>query len=169
MSEQPPIAPFDAKDFRAALGSFVTGVTIITTRGANGKRVGLTANSFNSVSLSPPLVLFSLSQFAPSLPSFQDSTHFAVNILAADQMDLANSFAKRSEDKCAGVAFRESAGGAPVLDGVAASFTCRNEFRYYGGDHVIFIGAVVEYAHADLAPLVFARGRYVDVVERKTT
>jgi 3-hydroxy-9,10-secoandrosta-1,3,5(10)-triene-9,17-dione monooxygenase reductase component len=166
MSEQTPTAPIDAKDLRAALGTFVTGVTIITTRAPNGKLVGLTANSFNSVSLSPPLILWSLSQFAPSLPAFQESGHFAVNILAADQMELANKFGRRSEDKFAGVSFREDIGGVPIIDGIAASFTCRNEARHYGGDHVIFIGAVLAYTHTDRPPLVFARGRYADIRER---
>jgi flavin reductase (DIM6/NTAB) family NADH-FMN oxidoreductase RutF len=166
MSKQTPTTPLDAKDLRAALGAFVTGVTVITARGPGGKLVGLTANSFNSVSLTPPLILWSLSQFAPSLPAFQESGHFGVNILAADQTELSNKFSRRAEDKFAGVAFREDIGGVPILDGVAASFTCRNEFRYYGGDHVIFIGAVVAYTHTDRPPLVFARGRYVDIQER---
>ena len=166
MSEQASNAPLDVKDFRAALGAFVTGVTVITTRAPEGKLVGLTANSFNSVSLSPPLVLWSLSQFSPSLLAFQEATYFAVNILAADQTALAERFCRRAEDKFAGVPLRQALGGVPILEGVAASFTCRNEFRHYGGDHVIFIGAVVAYEHTDRPPLVFARGRYVDIRER---
>lgn len=156
----------DPKDFRRALGTFVTGVTIITTRRPSGEFAGLTANSFSSVSLSPPLVLWSLSLFAPSLPAFQESPHFSINILAADQMHLSQKFSRSAPNKFEGVAVREGIGGVPLIEGAAASFTCRNEFRYYGGDHVIFLGAVLAYEHSDLPPLVFARGRYVDVQER---
>src|SRR5215207_8565473 len=153
----------DPKEFRRALGSFVTGVTVITTRRRTGEYVGLTANSFNSVSLSPPLVLWSLSLFAPSLPAFQESPYFAVNILAADQTPLSQQFSRRAEDKFTGASFQEGMGGVPLLDGVAASFTCRNECRYYGGDHIIFVGAVVAFEHTDREPLVFARGKYAEL------
>ena len=163
MSEPADTATLDAQDFRRALGTFATGVTIITTRRPDGELAGLTANSFNSVSLSPPLVLWSLSQFAPSLPAFQGSPYFAVNILAADQAHLAEKFCRRSENKFAGVGVRFGVGGVPLLDGVAASFTCRNEIRYYGGDHVIFIGEVTTYEYTDREPLVFSRGRYMAI------
>jgi 3-hydroxy-9,10-secoandrosta-1,3,5(10)-triene-9,17-dione monooxygenase reductase component len=153
-------AEIDPKEFRRALGSFVTGVTVITTQRRTGEYVGLTANSFNSVSLSPPLVLWSLSLFAPSLPAFQESPYFAVNILAADQTQLSQQFSRRAEDKFAGVEFKEGVGGVPLLDGAAATFTCRNEFRYYGGDHIIFVGAVLAFEHTDREPLAFARGQY---------
>jgi 3-hydroxy-9,10-secoandrosta-1,3,5(10)-triene-9,17-dione monooxygenase reductase component len=159
-------AEIDPMDFRRALGSFVTGVTVITTRRVSGELIGLTANSFNSVSLTPPLVLWSLSLFAPSLPAFQEAPYFAVNILAADQVLVSQQFSRRASDKFAGVSFRESVGGVPLLEGAAASFTCRNEFRYYGGDHVIFLGAVVAYEYSDRDPLVFARGRYAEIQER---
>ena len=163
MNEQTAPGVLDAGDFRRALGTFATGVTVITTRCAGGDLIGLTANSFNSVSLSPPLVLWSLSQFAPSLPAFQGSPYFAVNVLAADQTHLAEKFCRRSDDKFAGVAVRYGLGGVPLLDGVAATFTCRNEIRYYGGDHVIFVGAVAAYEYTDREPLVFSRGRYVEI------
>jgi 3-hydroxy-9,10-secoandrosta-1,3,5(10)-triene-9,17-dione monooxygenase reductase component len=159
----------DPKDFRRALGTFVTGVTVITTRRPNGELAGLTANSFSSVSLSPPLVLWSLSLFAPSLPAFQESPHFSINILAADQTHLSQKFSRSAPDKFEGVAVRDSIGGVPLIEGAAASFTCRNEFRYYGGDHVIFLGAVLAYEHTDRPPLVFARGRYVGIHERAET
>src|SRR5215203_6176020 len=153
----------DPKEFRRALGSFVTGVTVITTQRRTGEYVGLTANSFSSVSLSPPLVLWSLSLFAPSLPAFQESPHFAVNILAADQKHLSQQFSRRADDKFTGVEFKEGVGGVPLLDGAAATFTCRNEFRYYGGDHIIFVGAVLAFEHTDREPLAFARGQYASL------
>jgi 3-hydroxy-9,10-secoandrosta-1,3,5(10)-triene-9,17-dione monooxygenase reductase component len=156
----------DLKDFRRALGTFVTGVTVITTRRPNGELAGLTANSFSSVSLSPPLVLWSLSLFAPSLPAFRESPHFSINILAADQMHLSQKFSRSAQNKFDGVAIRDGVGGVPLIEGAAASFTCRNEFRYYGGDHVIFLGAVLEYEYSDRPPLVFARGRYVDIQDK---
>ncbi|MEO7335232.1 MAG: flavin reductase family protein, partial [Caldimonas sp.] len=106
---------FSMLDFRAALGMFATGVTIVTARDAAGLPVGITANSFNSVSLSPPLVLWSLARVAGSMAAFERGSHYAINILAADQHDLAVRFAAKSIDRFAGVPFREGAGGAPVL------------------------------------------------------
>ena len=156
--EAPP--DFDPRDFRNALGSFGTGVTVITAANATGERAGLTVNSFSSVSLNPPMVLWSLSMFAPSLRIFQEASHYAVNVLAAGHQDLAMQFAKSLEDKFAGVAWREGRGGAPVLDGVVATFECRNAFRYYGGDHAIFLGAVEQYAHSGDEPLLFCRGAF---------
>ena len=157
---------FDARDFRNALGTFATGVTIITTRRKTGELVGLTANSFASVSLSPPLVLWSQSLYGPSHSAFQECSHFVVNILAADQLALSQRFARTHEDKFAAVDHIIPECGAPVILGSAAHFECRNEFRYYGGDHVIFIGGVVAYENSDRRPLVFARGRYMDIAER---
>jgi flavin reductase (DIM6/NTAB) family NADH-FMN oxidoreductase RutF len=151
---------FDVRDFRNALGCFATGVTVITAANVKGERVGLTANSFSSVSLDPPMVLWSLSMFAPSLRVFQEASHYAVNVLARGHDDLAMKFAKPAEDKFVGVDFREGLGGAPVLHDVVATFECRNAFRYYGGDHVIFLGAVESYAHTPGEPLMFCRGKF---------
>src|SRR6202041_369180 len=131
---------FNSRELRNALGSFATGVTIITTRDRTGKLHGMTANSFTSVSLSPPLVLWSSSLYAQSLPAFQESTHFVVNILAFDQIELSNKFAKQSDDKFVDVDHIIAESGAPVMIGAAAHFECRNGFRHYGGDHIIFIG-----------------------------
>jgi flavin reductase (DIM6/NTAB) family NADH-FMN oxidoreductase RutF len=107
---------FSASQFRAALGMFATGVTIVTARDANGAPIGLTANSFNSVSLDPPLVLWSLSRLAGSMPHFSRGSHYAINILAAEQRELAERFSMRVADRFAGVLFREGSGGAPILD-----------------------------------------------------
>ncbi len=151
----------DTRDFRRALGSFGTGVTVITARGEDGQRVALTANSFSSVSLDPPLVLWSLGIYAPSLPVFQDASHFAVNVLSVEQEDLAVHFSKPSDDKFRDIACGEGLGRAPILDDVIATFECRNAFRYYGGDHVIFLGAVERYGYRqDGEPLLFCRGAF---------
>ncbi|QPF76126.1 flavin reductase family protein [Roseateles sp. DAIF2] len=154
-------AHFDTQQFRAALGMFATGVTIVTARGPDGTLVGLTANSFNSVSLSPPLVLWSLARSAASMAVFSRGSHYAINILAADQKALAQRFATRDIDRFAGVAWREGAGGAPVLEGVAAVFECANRSRYEEGDHVIFVGEVESCeAQPQAQPLLFHGGRY---------
>ena len=123
--------------------------------------MGLTANSFNSVSLSPPLVLWSLARSAGSMPAFERGSHYAINILAAEQHVLAERFASKAADRFAGVEFREGASGAPVLEGAAAVFECFNRSQYEEGDHVIFVGEVerCEY-RAGAQPLIFHGGRY---------
>ena len=151
---------FSATEFRAALGMFATGVTIVTARTFDGALVGLTANSFNSVSLNPPLVLWSLGMFSQGLSIFQDASHFAVNVLGASQQALANRFAKSSDDKFAGVEWTPGLGNAPLLADSVANFQCRAASRYYGGDHVIFLGAVEAYSYNRREPLLFARGGY---------
>ena len=140
---------------------FATGVTIVTARAANGALVGLTASSFNSVSLSPPLVLWSLSRGAASMAALRAGSHYTVNILAAGQKALAERFATKDIDRWADVAFTEGLGGAPVLAGAAASFECFNRSRYDEGDHVIFVGEVERCSHdAGASPLLFHGGRF---------
>jgi flavin reductase (DIM6/NTAB) family NADH-FMN oxidoreductase RutF len=159
----PPPAPtgaIDPREFRNALGSFATGVTIVTTRTADGRNVGLTCNSFASVSLNPPLVLWSLVTHSSNLTAFQECSHFAVNVLGHEQGDLAMKFARTGDDKFAGVTFTQGLGDAPILAGCVAHFQCRSADRYYGGDHVIFLGAVEAFAHAPDAPLLFSRGKF---------
>lgn len=150
----------DQREFRNALGRFATGVTVITCRGVGGKPEGLTANSFSAVSLDPPLVLWCLAKSAPSLQAFVETGHFAINVLAEDQMDLSNRFATPAEDKFDGIDWDAGLGGAPVLPGTLARFECRNETHHEGGDHLIFIGAVEDFTAADGAPILFAGGRY---------
>jgi 3-hydroxy-9,10-secoandrosta-1,3,5(10)-triene-9,17-dione monooxygenase reductase component len=152
----------DARDFRSALGSFPTGVCVITTVAPDGGRVGLTANSFSSVSLDPPMVLWSLSRNASSAPVFRDAEYFAINVLAAEDAALSTHFAKSGPDKFAAFADRFAAGlgNVPVLAGAVATFECHSRHRYYGGDHIVMIGVVERYAHSDRPPLVFHRGRY---------
>ena len=164
-------ADFQARtrQFRAALGSFATGVTIVTTRSAAGEDIGLTANSFNSVSLDPPMVLWSLARKSLSLPAFLESGYFAVHVLAATQEDLSVTFATRGADKFAGLSVTRGAGGIPLLPGCSALFQCKTAFNYEGGDHVIFVGEVQEFEHFNRAPLVFHSGRYAVAVEKPAT
>jgi len=156
---QPP--SFTSDEFREALGMFATGVTIVTARAADGSLVGLTANSFNSVSLAPPLVLWSLARGAASMAALSTGSHYAINILAASQKELAERFATKDVDRWADVAFSEGVGGAPVLVGAAASFECFNRSRYDEGDHVIFVGEVERCTHnPGASPLLFHGGRF---------
>lgn len=156
------LAPvFDARHFRDALSQFATGVTIITTRLQDDSFLGLTASSFNSVSLNPPLVLWSLSQRANSLPVFTGNSHYVINILAADQAALAHQFARPSENRFEGVEYTLSPTGLPILAGVAAWFECHNRSRYPEGDHVIFVGEVECCDVSPQEPLVFHGGRFL--------
>jgi flavin reductase (DIM6/NTAB) family NADH-FMN oxidoreductase RutF len=153
---------FDPRDFRTALGAFATGVTVVTIAGPDDSPIGLTCNSFNSVSLSPPLVLWSLSLRSPNLSNFLQAPHFAVNVLAADQAPIARRFAQPIANKFEGIPYQCGLGGVPLLEGTTAHFECRNETRYYSGDHVIFIGHVLRYAWRECVPLLFCRGRYCE-------
>jgi len=159
LKARPP--SFSCSEFRAALGMFATGVTIVTARKADGQLIGLTANSFNSVSLDPPLVLWSLARSAGSMAAFSTGSHYAINILGAEQQELAKRFATKDADRWRAVAFEEGAGGAPLLTGAIASFECFNRSRYEEGDHVIFVGEVERCVHrAGAAPLLFHGGKY---------
>jgi flavin reductase (DIM6/NTAB) family NADH-FMN oxidoreductase RutF len=152
---------FSPTEFRASLAMFATGVTIVTARTAEGQLIGLTANSFNSVSLDPPLVLWSLSRAAASLAVFSTGSHYAINVLATEQKTLAERFAQRGVDRWLDVTFDEGSGGAPLLHGAAATFECFNRSRYEEGDHVIFVGEVERCTHRNGAsPLLFHGGRY---------
>ena len=155
---------FDTVELRSALGRFATGVTIVTTRDACGEPIGLTANSFNSVSLDPPLILWSLARKSVNLAVFQNSAHFAINVLAADQRILSDRFARPVPDRFDSVRWHEGAGGAPVLDGTLASFECAAHRQMDGGDHVIFLGRVLNFrataGEHDKEPLVYYAGQY---------
>ncbi len=151
---------FDPREFRGAIGAFPTGVTVITTRDGDGARVGITANSFNSVSLDPPMVLFGLARSARSLSAFNQAEHWAVHILSAGQEALSNRFAKSGVDKFAGVEIEEGIAGLPLLAGCSARMQCRTAFRYEGGDHIIFVGEVLALDRSEATPLVFHAGKY---------
>jgi len=166
MWEDPIVQPrpdIDSHDFRSALGCFPSGVCLVTTMGPGDKPAGLTVNSFTSVSLDPPMVLWSLSRAASCAPVFRNAEYFAVNILAAGDEALSIHFAKQVPDKFAAFAerFASGLGGVPVLQGAAATFECHTRHRNYGGDHIILIGVVERYAHCERPPLVFHRGGYV--------
>jgi flavin reductase (DIM6/NTAB) family NADH-FMN oxidoreductase RutF len=152
---------FSATEFRAALGSFATGVAIVTARDVSGRLVGLTVNSFNSVSLVPPLVLWSLALKARSMQTFSETSNYAIHILAADQLALAERFSQKEGARFEGVSFRDSITGVPILEGALAVFECFNRSQYEEGDHVIFVGEVERCTlHADAQPLIFQRGKF---------
>jgi 3-hydroxy-9,10-secoandrosta-1,3,5(10)-triene-9,17-dione monooxygenase reductase component len=159
------VSPIDRKEFRNALGSFATGVTIVTTS-REGVDVGLTANSFNSVSLDPPMVLWSLGKSSLSLPHFTGAAHFAVHILSDDQESLSARFARRGTDKFAGLVCERGHEELPLLTGCVARFQCRKLFEYEGGDHVIFVGEVVAFDHVAKRPLLFHGGQYAVTAPR---
>jgi flavin reductase (DIM6/NTAB) family NADH-FMN oxidoreductase RutF len=152
---------FDARALRQVLGAFVTGVTVITTLDRDGKPHGLTANSFTSVSLDPPLILWSQSLTAPSHPVFRESDRFVVNILADDQVEVSNRFARGGLDKFSGCATRTGLGGVPLIEGCAAYLECRRINSFPGGDHLVFLGQVERIERSGLQPLVFGGGRYL--------
>ena len=149
----------DPAAFRRSLGQFGTGVTVITAA-AEGKLVGMTANSFSSVSLDPPLVLWSAKRTSQSFSTFEVATHFAVNVLSSEQIALSQHFGRSGGDKFNDVAWRPGIGGAPLLDGVLCSFECSKAASYPGGDHLIMLGAVERFARYDRNALLFAQGRY---------
>jgi 4-hydroxyphenylacetate 3-hydroxylase, reductase component len=152
--------PIEAKVLRQALGRFTTGVTIVTCCDAQGVRQGLTCNSFSSLSLDPPLVLWSLRAISQALPSFRGAQHWAVNVLSENQVELSRRFSTPLPDKFNEGAWSEGAGGAPVLSGCAAVIECERHDALQTGDHWLFIGRVVGLTEAPLAPLVFQSGRY---------
>jgi flavin reductase (DIM6/NTAB) family NADH-FMN oxidoreductase RutF len=151
--------PPEKRALRDALGSFATGVTVMTTRRPDGTPIGITVNSFASVSLDPPLVLWSLAARSPNLGAFRSAGHFCVNVLSAEQAALCRRFATPEPDKFAGVEWATGAGGVPVLDGCVATFECSSAFNNWGGDHVILVGRVERFATRDAPALLFHRGR----------
>jgi flavin reductase (DIM6/NTAB) family NADH-FMN oxidoreductase RutF len=155
---------FDALDLRRALGRFATGVTIVTCAGEGGAPVGLTANSFNALSLDPPLVLWSLRVSSPSLRAFVGAGHFAINVLAEGQVELSRRFASALADKFdEGGVWSAGIGAAPVLAGCVAVLECERLSQQEAGDHMLFIGRVLRLTAASpatLAPLVFHAGHY---------
>lgn len=152
--------PISPDIFKAALGRFATGVTIVTTLDAHGHPAGLTANSFNSVSMAPPLVLWSLAEQSGSMPAFAQCTHFAIHVLGSHQRDLANRFASKV-DRWADLPHTPGQGGVPLLDGAVAVFECRSRSRHVEGDHTIFVGEVLQCTHrADVRPLLYHGGRF---------
>jgi flavin reductase (DIM6/NTAB) family NADH-FMN oxidoreductase RutF/DNA-binding MarR family transcriptional regulator len=154
--------------FRRSLAEFATGVTVITTS-AKDEPFGLTSNSFTSVSLEPPLVLWSIRRESKSFAAFAACSHFSVNVLAEDQIELSQRFAQSGPDKFKGLDCQMGEGGAPLLAGVAASFECASREAYDGGDHLILVGEVLRYMRYDRQPLLFVKGRYAVSAEHPDT
>lgn len=151
------------RELRDTMGWFATGVTVITALDQRGRPVGVTANSFNSVSLDPPLVLFSLDHLANCNDAFAEGQPFTVNVLRADQEAQSNHFASKSDDKFTDTAFTWAPGenGCPVLEGTVATFECTAEAIHAGGDHRIIVGRVHRVSQSETGePLVFFKGRY---------
>jgi flavin reductase (DIM6/NTAB) family NADH-FMN oxidoreductase RutF len=158
---QDPLRPaVPEQQFREALAQFATGVTIVAARAAHGAFVGFTANSFNSVSLDPPLVIWSLARRSRSLAVFEGAERYAINVLAHDQVDLARRFSRPHADRFAGVAHRAGKSGAPLIEGCAAWLECRHHALHPAGDHMLFIGEVETCAHRRVVPLLWHGGRY---------
>lgn len=150
---------FDSKLFRNALGSFVTGVTVVTTQNEDGSKVGITANSFSSVSLSPALVQINLARTLKSYDQLANADYFAINLLSEAQHELCMRFARPGEDKWANINIEKSGLGSPLLPGRLGHFDCKTWARYDGGDHLILVGEVINFhSEEDEKPLIFYRG-----------
>ena len=154
------LRPCDPATYRDVMGAFPTGVTVMTVGRNDGFRLGVTASSFNTVSLDPPLILWSLALRAPSLTHFRQNEHFAVNVLGAGQHDIALQFARPSDDKFAGIEMEAGTTGLPLITRALAHIECRVAARYPGGDHEIILGEVLALRRRDAAPLVFQRGAF---------
>ena len=162
MSKTGTVNLFDSTTFRKALGHFPTGVAIVTTRSSDGRPVGLTINSFSSLSLDPPLVMWSLANRSASLSIFNECNYFAINVISQAQTDAALGFANPNvKDKFALVSHADGQEGVPLIDDCVATFVCENYRQYEGGDHTIFIGKVVRHnAITEQEPAVFHRGQF---------
>jgi flavin reductase (DIM6/NTAB) family NADH-FMN oxidoreductase RutF len=156
---------WDKRDLRNALGSFGTGVTVVTSGNSRSRLVGVTANSFSSVSLEPLIVLWSLVSSSPSLEVFNATGRFVINVLALEQMNLSKQFSKTLEDKFAGVEYTEGLGDLPVIQNCVATFECKTIQRTVVGDHVLFLGQVENYVYENKTPLLFCQGNYMQVAE----
>lgn len=151
---------FDSADYRRALARFATGVAVITTADGEGRRAGVTVNSFTSVSLEPPLVLWCLGRHSSACAQFAGASHFAVNVLAREQSGLSRQFAAKNCDRFAGVDWHPGPHGSPLLSASLASFECAVAGCHEAGDHLIFLGRVLHYRRREGDPLVFHTGRY---------
>ncbi|GLU33374.1 flavin reductase family protein [Trinickia caryophylli] len=163
MSDRITKPTFDERTFRDVVGTFATGVTVVTTCDAMGAKHGLTANSFSSVSLDPPLILWCQATASKSYAAFRENSRFAINILAHDQMWMSRHFAKPSDDKFRDIDYALGSGGAPLLRGTAASLECVKVAEYPCGDHVVHIGRVTQALRSGRASLAFCAGHYLSV------
>lgn len=154
------MSEFDPRTFRDALGQYATGVTIVTTVDASGKPAGMTVNSFASVSLDPPLLLWSIDRSSDLFTEFSKSDHFAVHVLRKDQQEISNLFATDSKEKFSAIGYENGISGLPLLAEYCARFQCSIENRFAGGDHLILVGRVLEIVQGPGEPLVFHAGQY---------
>lgn len=152
---------FDSTEYRRALGCFATGVAVVTALDATGEKIGITVNSFNSVSLNPPLVLWSIGEESLSYSAFIEAEHFAVNVLATHQREVCSRFASSGEGKFLNFECDEGIEGIPLLPEFSAVFECRTEHRYDGGDHKIIVGRVLSFEDRKTDPLIFYRGHFL--------
>ncbi|MDG1707651.1 MAG: flavin reductase [Emcibacteraceae bacterium] len=150
----------DAKELRNCFGKFATGITVITAVSPDGLKIGLTVNSFSSLSIDPPMILWSLDNNSHSLEALKATSHFAVNVLASDQMDLSNNFASREDDKFDNVDTFEGKCGLPLLVDTVSHLECKNVHQYPGGDHTIFVGEVEHFEISNKKPLLYTNGQY---------
>lgn len=158
--EPSPSAAFDMRELRDCFGAFYTGVTVVTTRDDAGRFYGTTVNSFSSLSLDPPLILWSQRRVAATFPVFGAARYFAVNILSEDQVEISRIFSSSSPDRFAGVKTQPGLGGVPLILGCSAYLQCSRETSYPGGDHEIFVGRVEQIETMKRAPLLFGAGSY---------
>lgn len=160
-SAQNTSRPFTSLEFRTACGRFATGVTVVTALGADGSPVGVTINSFSSVSLEPPLVLFCLDRGALSFAAFEAAKSFAINVLSDDQQALSERFAQQGAPKFGDLDLMQWDTGCPILKGCLANLECLTDAVHDGGDHIIVVGRVCRLAVSDAGrPLVYYAGRY---------
>ena len=157
-----PIKNFDTRTLRDTFGRFATGVTVVSTVNGSGEFFGLTANSFTSLSLDPPLVLFCLDYKAMSFDAFHEASHFVVNVLGESQVELSGHFARSSVDKWNGVAYETWETGCPVLSDCIAVLECHMVARHEGGDHLIIVGQVerIRCDESETRPLLYYKGQY---------
>ncbi|HBO6052666.1 flavin reductase family protein [Pseudomonas aeruginosa] len=160
--QKPPEPVIDSRAFRNVLGNFATGVTIMTAS-VGERKVGLTVNSFSSVSLHPALILWSIDRRSASYEVFHDASHFAVNILSVEQVELANHFSRHSEDKYESIRYMHGVGGAPLFSGCSAHLQCEIFQQIDGGDHCIIIGKVIDFSDFGNSPLLFHKGAYSSI------
>ena len=154
------MSEIDVGQLRKALGAFATGIAVVTTTDATGKPAGMTINSFASVSLSPPLVLWSIDRTSDLFETFEKSGHYVVHILGKDQEETSNLFATENTDKFSGLTYETGMESLPLLPNYIARLQCQVEHRYDGGDHIILVGRVLAMDHAPAEPLIFHEGQY---------
>lgn len=160
MNNTPTIAPMA---FRKVLGEFATGVTVMTTTDQQGHKVGMTVSSFNALSLTPPLILWSIDKNTGCFDAFNDCQHFAVHVLSEEQADVSSRFASKGIDKFAGIDCETSPNNTPLLTEYCARLECKTEHRYEGGDHIIIVGRVIHMDNQQRNPLLFHQGRYASI------